>query len=341
MVVWTGDGDRIGYKPYNGIRVPDNAAAVSLENINLTSLIPNDNPNTLFYVGNSTRYIPAGLEAKNVIQNTVAQRDIVLKHGYDFYAPYRFSASNISYERTFTRGRHAGQEGGWNMMVLPFAATTVTADGNPIEWMHSKDDVKGLWICNFDKEEDSVDEAKLHAGYVGTTLEANVPYFVAPYDGANGTDMRGKTYVFSAHDVTVKPNPSSITSGTFHMTVGEYAQKDIQNAYFLNDAGSHFVKAASGRVNAFEAYADNVTASDATQFQIILDENAEDGPATLRGDVDKNGIVNIDDVSTLIDYLLDGNSTAIDMNAADCDLSGEVAIDDVTKLIDFLLSGNW
>ena len=145
----------------------------------------------------------------------MAQRDIVLKHGYDFYAPYRFTASHISYERTFTRGRHAGQEGGWSTMVLPFAATEVTADGEAIEWMHSKNDNKGLWICNFDKEEDSTDEARLLAEYVGTSLEANVPYFVAPYDGANGTDMRGKTFVFSANDVMVKPNPSAIPRKTF------------------------------------------------------------------------------------------------------------------------------
>ena len=118
MVVWDGNGNRVGYKPYNGIRVPDNAAAVSLEGLNLTSLIPNENPNTLFYIGNGEKYIPAGLEAKNVIKNNVAQRDVVLKHGYDFYAPYRFTAANISYERTFTTGRHAAQQGGWSTMVL-------------------------------------------------------------------------------------------------------------------------------------------------------------------------------------------------------------------------------
>ena len=125
MVVWDGNGNRVGYKPYNGIRVPEDAAAVSLEGLDLTSVIPNDNPNALYYVGNADKYIPAGLEGKNVITNNVAQGDIVLKHGYNFFAPYRFRAENISYERTFTRGRHAGQEGGWNTMVLPFAATSI------------------------------------------------------------------------------------------------------------------------------------------------------------------------------------------------------------------------
>ena len=225
--------------------------------------------------------------------------------------------------------------------MLPFAVTSVTADGAAIDWMHDKTDAKGLWICNFAQEEADIDEARMLAEYVGNTLEANVPYFVAPYDGANGTDMRDKTFVFSASDVTVKPNPTAITSGTYHMVVGEYARKDIQNAYFMNAAGSHFVSAAAGTVNAFEAYADNVTTSSATQFQIVLDENAEDAPASQRGDVNKDGQVTIHDVTCLIDYLLSGDGDNIDLVAADCDLNEGVTINDVTSLIDYLLGNVW
>lgn len=340
MVVWDGLGNRTGYKPYNGIRVPENAAAVSLEGLDLTSLIPNDNPNTLFYIGTSAKYIPAGLEAKNVIQNYAAVRDVVLQHGYDFFAPYRFSASNISYERTFTQGRHAGQEGGWNTLVLPFAATDVTADGTAIDWMHSRDDAKGLWVCNFNEEEDTDDDANLLAGYVGNVMEANVPYFVAPYDGANGTDMRDKTFVFSAHNVTVKPNPSAITSGTYHMIEGEYASKAIDNAYFLNSAGSQFVKAANGTVNAFEAYAADVRASEATLLKIVLDEIAEEAPLSIRGDVNGDSFVNISDAIALINYLTN-NNVEIDLVAANTNNDGDVNITDVTILINYLLNGMW
>ena len=337
LVVWSGDGNRIGYKPYDGMIVPENAAAVSLEGVNLTSLVPNSNPNTLYYIANNDRNIPAGLENKNIIKNYVAQGDIVLKHGYDFYAPYRFLATNISYERTFTRGRHAGEEGGWNTMVLPFAATSVTADGAPIDWMHSKTDAKGLWICNFDKEEDTTDDAALLAEYVGSTLEANVPYFVAPYDGANGTDMRGKNYVFSANNVTVKPNPSAITSGTYHMAVGEFAQKMIANGFFLNSDGSHFEKATNGIVKAFEVYADNVKASDASRLQIVLDEDAEDAPVASMGDVNNDGFVNITDATLLINAVLIEDYDSINTANADMNGDGVINITDVTMLLTFIL----
>ena len=58
----------------------------------------------------------------------------------------------------------------------------------------------------------------------------------------------------------------------------------------------------------------------------------------VRGDVDGNGTVTIDDVTLLIDTLLKGNDAG---NAADVNLDGEVSIDDVTALIDYLLKGNW
>ncbi len=57
----------------------------------------------------------------------------------------------------------------------------------------------------------------------------------------------------------------------------------------------------------------------------------------LRGDVDGNGNVTVDDVTALIDVLLTGNATP----SADCDNNGRVNIDDVTALINYILLGEW
>ena len=59
-----------------------------------------------------------------------------------------------------------------------------------------------------------------------------------------------------------------------------------------------------------------------------------------RGDVNNDGTVNISDVTTLIDYLLSGNSEGINLQAADVDENNSINISDVTSLIDMLLSGN-
>ena len=60
---------------------------------------------------------------------------------------------------------------------------------------------------------------------------------------------------------------------------------------------------------------------------------------TMPGDVNRDGVVSIDDVTMLIDYLLKGEGD-IDLVAADFDQSGSVTIDDATTLIDQLLKGN-
>jgi hypothetical protein len=57
------------------------------------------------------------------------------------------------------------------------------------------------------------------------------------------------------------------------------------------------------------------------------------------GDVNHDGKVAINDVTSLIDYLLGGEHGACAI-CADVNASGDVTISDVTALIDLLLSGN-
>lgn len=63
----------------------------------------------------------------------------------------------------------------------------------------------------------------------------------------------------------------------------------------------------------------------------------DDFVAIIIGDVDGDGIVNVNDISTLIDYLLDSESATINMDNADVDLDGSITIGDVAALIDLLL----
>jgi hypothetical protein len=65
---------------------------------------------------------------------------------------------------------------------------------------------------------------------------------------------------------------------------------------------------------------------------------SEKGGTFLRGDVNGDGQVKIDDVTALINLLLSGNTSA---PAADCNQDGKVAIGDVTALINYLLSSTW
>ena len=59
----------------------------------------------------------------------------------------------------------------------------------------------------------------------------------------------------------------------------------------------------------------------------------------LRGDVDGNGVVGMDDLTALINYLVYG--TSVNMTGADTDLSGGVGMDDLTTLINYLVYNHW
>ena len=77
------------------------------------------------------------------------------------------------------------------------------------------------------------------------------------------------------------------------------------------------------------------------RFTTIIVTLAGSEPTVLRGDVNNNNEVTIADVTALIDYLLSGDATNINLAAADCNNNEEVTIADVTALIDYLLSGSW
>ena len=60
---------------------------------------------------------------------------------------------------------------------------------------------------------------------------------------------------------------------------------------------------------------------------------------TIHGDVNGNGVVDIADITSLIDYLLNGTTAGISLEAADFDNDGNITISDVTSIIDFILNG--
>ena len=61
---------------------------------------------------------------------------------------------------------------------------------------------------------------------------------------------------------------------------------------------------------------------------------------TESGDMNGDGFVSISDVTSLIDYLLNGDSSQISSTNADVDGNGHISISDVAELIDTLLHDN-
>ena len=98
------------------IAAPADATALIIENMisNNVTVTPNENPNTLYYLGEGMT--ATGLDDKNVINYNQAAT-ITLQDGTNFCVPYDFTAQSISFKRSFQTG--------WTTLMVPFEVTTI------------------------------------------------------------------------------------------------------------------------------------------------------------------------------------------------------------------------
>jgi len=93
----------------------------------------------------------------------------------------------------------------------------------------------------------------------------------------------------------------------------------------------------------FHPYGDDEVwnfSGDANEMIIgLYPEGYNPGGESMRGDVNRDGIIGIADITTLVDYIMNPEGTSIDLTAADCNLDGEIGIADVTTLVDYILNG--
>ena len=61
----------------------------------------------------------------------------------------------------------------------------------------------------------------------------------------------------------------------------------------------------------------------------------------IRGDVNNDGVVGMDDLTALINYLVFNDASSINLNAADTNEDGVVGMDDLTTLINYLVFNTW
>ena len=133
-----------------------------------------------------------------------------------------------------------------------------------------------------------------------TMLIALVAIFASAetYSYLKFTKTNGSTVTCSVEGLKITYDNTNVTVTNAEGTT-TIALADVQNMYFSNEAG---------------------------------------GNEFINADVNKDNVVNIADVTALIDYLLGADATNINLDAADVNGDETVNIADVTALIDMLLS---
>ena len=310
LVTWDGTSMVGNSGPASGnITIPANALAARLEGLNITSVTPSGNPNTIYFIGENES-VPSGLEGLNVVKGNVAQ-NIALKDGYGYFIPQSFTAQHISYERTFTKARQNGVAENWSTIVLPFTPATCSA-------------TNGLWIERFAQEEDG--EVKFAEVQ---NIEANVPYIIS-IDKAAG--LVNTPITWSANDALLKAEPIAYTSGEQYLMAGTFVQQALSDIYNVNAAGS-VAQWGNGTVAPFRAYFKEIVALE-SHADILLPGEAGQQQA-VPGDVNGDGDVNSVDITLLYNYLLDGDMNGI-VNG-DQDGDGYITTVDITFVYNVLL----
>ena len=308
IITWTAAGDRNGYKPVENFQVAADVAAVSIEGLTLTNIVPNDNPNVI-YIQGENETTPVALQGLNVVKGSTAA-NIALQDGYPYFTPQSFTAQAISYTRTFDKAREDGKAENWSTVVFPFAPTSVSNSN--------------LWIERFAQEVDGV----VTFSEV-SNIEANVPYIIAAKQAAVGTPI-----TWSAADVLIKAEPIAYTSGQTYMMAGTFVGEAVENAYTVDAAGA-VAKWGNATVEPFRAYFKELAELE-EHADILLPGEAvvvEGKPGDANGD----GNVDVNDVTTVINYILGKNPTPFIFDNANVNGDTNVDVNDVTMIINMIL----
>ena len=244
------NGTKETVAPSSSFIVPNDVLTVDISELStISSITPNSNPNTVYYVKSGSE--PSGLTGKNVVKNGVAAQ-LNLTDGYGFYAPKAFTATTARYTRTINH--EAEQNSGWSTLVLPFTPTSVQANSTAIDWAHNDGDTeKPFWLMQFVSDE----PANIGFDYA-TSLTANTPYLV----GVKAS-LVNQPIVFSASNVAIDIPLTTTVTGSNYLFTGSFEQKTA-NGFFLNNAGTAFNANANGTVQPFRAYFRAADAANAT-----------------------------------------------------------------------------
>ena len=122
------------------------------------------------------------------------------------------------------------------------------------------------------------------------------------YNYLKFTKTNGTTLTYSVEGLKLTYDNTNVTVTNAEGT-STLALAEVQDMYFSNDAGTT--------------------------------------PSVLKGDVNNDSKVDISDATALINYLLLGDATDINLDAANVNGDAVVDISDATTLINYLLYGTW
>ena len=281
---YTADGQVKSIKKESEIVTPDDASAYVGDNV--TSLIPNNNSNALYFVGTT---IPAGLEGRNVISNGLAE-SLNISDEQPFYTPQTFTATRATYTRRVTQGGDGTT--GWTTIIIPFDVKEIKVGDRTIDWFHSSSDSgKQFWLKTFSSD----DSNGVTFDYTDR-IEANTPYIICVPNDKWGEewDLTNKDITFVGEDVMLQANAVANLNGDYFRFVSQTVTSDVTNLYAINAVGDAFELTTSATVAPFRAYFKSVGNNSATRLPISPETTVPTAIAEVKTTLTDNTIHTLD-----------------------------------------------
>jgi hypothetical protein len=212
-----------------------------ISNFSGITITASKNPNCIYLLTTGVE-TPSALSSCNVVRGTftddLTAATLTLQDGHDFFTPVPFTATNVSYTRTFTLA--ANGESGWNTIMLPFDVSSISCEVvGTVDWFHRYSDTgKNFWLRAFTQDAPGYAEFDY-----ADEMVANTPYIIAVPDNRWGSawQMTGRAVTFSGTNARIEPTNVKSFGGNNFKFSGCTNSKSLQDVYLLNNEGSSFV----------------------------------------------------------------------------------------------------
>ena len=328
-IYWTKDREIKTKLAAANFKVPEEALAINVRGAYTSRVTPNSNPNTIYLCGTK---LPNGLSGKNYVNSSNKGSQLQLTDSCDYFIPCEITFSGtVAYTRTI----HEDDSLRWDAITLPFSPQNITVDGESIQWYKNEGDEEGsFWLMEFD----GIDNDSIVTNYA-ETFEAYTPYLFA-----TPQSLAGKSLTFEANAITLAPTVEMKVERGDTILYGTNYNVNPSGTYVLSEGVFAYVEEGMD-IPAFRAYLslgtlpENIPDTLGIAPSLVKPVEPIEEP-TLLGDVNDDGIININDVMTLVNYIVGETPSQFAKKNADLDGDGQYGVTDVILLVNILTSSS-
>ena len=321
IITWKNNGTIAAQASKASFLTPSTAIAAYVNNVKVTRMTANKNPNTIYYFAEDTPLPTIGtFEDANIISGRHADA-INLYSGYPYYLPESFEADTANFHYTFpvTEGEVA-----WQTVTLPFDADSIRRGDFTYQL---NDSLNHFWIYEFAETDDDGTPVFKPA----EDLRANTPYIIAC-----DSMFMGRTITFTgAHEAFFKTGSDKmIVSSDTYDQFGCTYQPSLKDVYMLNAEGTAFeyvTKATA--LPAMGTYFTSKLAEGERLEQILLPQVPQSLSPYQWGDITQDQVMDDADTEALAKTLVLCAPEGIGLEYGDVNGDGTISIADLVELI--------